>query len=156
MGKDAHLEHDLRYEPRRMNSWKWCSATGDSWEDGSLLIDKEERPLCRSGQGQAYRPQGAILQVAAGPVHGAAFAGRGHPRHYPGRRQRPRPAFLPGDGAKSSSPRRANLAGAKQGYDAIRNEAAKAGRDPDQMFLCNLVTPVAGRDQGPRPKTRWR
>jgi len=30
------------------------------------------------------------------------------------------------------------------GYDAIRNEAAKAGRDPDQMFLCNLVTPVAG------------
>ena len=37
-----------------------------------------------------------------------------------------------------------NLAGAKQGYDAIRNEAAKAGRDPDRMFLCNLVTPVAG------------
>ena len=37
-----------------------------------------------------------------------------------------------------------NLAGAKQGYDAIRNEAAKAGRDPDQMFLCNLTTPVCG------------
>ena len=37
-----------------------------------------------------------------------------------------------------------NLANAKQGYDAIRNEAAKAGRDPDQMFLCNLVTPVSG------------
>ena len=27
---------------------------------------------------------------------------------------------------------------------AIRNEAAKAGRDPDQMFLCNLTTPVCG------------
>ena len=26
----------------------------------------------------------------------------------------------------------------------IRNEAAKAGRDPDQMFLCNLMTPVSG------------
>ena len=25
-----------------------------------------------------------------------------------------------------------------------RNEAAKAGRDPDQMFLCNLTTPVCG------------
>ena len=25
-----------------------------------------------------------------------------------------------------------------------RNEAAKAGRDPDQMFLCNLMTPVCG------------
>src|SRR6202030_1631881 len=37
-----------------------------------------------------------------------------------------------------------NLANAKQGYDAIRSEAAKAGRDPDQMFMCNLVTPVSG------------
>jgi len=37
-----------------------------------------------------------------------------------------------------------NLAGAKQGYDAIRGEAARAGRDPGQMFLCNLVTPVCG------------
>ena len=37
-----------------------------------------------------------------------------------------------------------NLANAKQGYDAIRNEAAKAGRDPDQMFLCKLITSVCG------------
>ncbi|HAR18816.1 MAG TPA: LLM class flavin-dependent oxidoreductase, partial [Bradyrhizobium sp.] len=37
-----------------------------------------------------------------------------------------------------------NLANAKQGYDAIRGEAAKAGRDPDQIFLCNLITPVTG------------
>jgi len=37
-----------------------------------------------------------------------------------------------------------NLTGAKQGYDAIKAEAAKAGRDPDQMFLCNLITPVCG------------
>src|ERR1700749_1292142 len=37
-----------------------------------------------------------------------------------------------------------NLANARQDYDAIRSEAAKAGRDPDQMFLCNLVTPVSG------------
>ena len=36
------------------------------------------------------------------------------------------------------------LTHAKQGYDAIRNEAAKGGRDPDQMFLCNLTTPVCG------------
>jgi alkanesulfonate monooxygenase SsuD/methylene tetrahydromethanopterin reductase-like flavin-dependent oxidoreductase (luciferase family) len=37
-----------------------------------------------------------------------------------------------------------NLASARQGYEAIRTEAAKAGRDPDQMFLCNLTTPVCG------------
>ena len=37
-----------------------------------------------------------------------------------------------------------NVAAAKEGYAAVRNEAAKAGRDPDQMFLCNLTTPVCG------------
>src|SRR4029434_7391869 len=37
-----------------------------------------------------------------------------------------------------------NVAAAKEGYAAVRNEAAKAGRDPDQMFLCNLTTPVVG------------
>jgi alkanesulfonate monooxygenase SsuD/methylene tetrahydromethanopterin reductase-like flavin-dependent oxidoreductase (luciferase family) len=37
-----------------------------------------------------------------------------------------------------------NMAAAKQGYEAIKSEAAKAGRDPGQMFLCNLVTPVPG------------
>lgn len=35
-----------------------------------------------------------------------------------------------------------NLSAAKEGYAAVRNEAAKAGRDPDRMFLCNLTTPV--------------
>ena len=35
-----------------------------------------------------------------------------------------------------------NVAAAKEGYAAVRNEAAKAGRDPDQMRLCNLTTPV--------------
>jgi alkanesulfonate monooxygenase SsuD/methylene tetrahydromethanopterin reductase-like flavin-dependent oxidoreductase (luciferase family) len=37
-----------------------------------------------------------------------------------------------------------NVAAAKEGYAAVRNEALKAGRDPDQMFLCNLTTPVCG------------
>ncbi len=40
------------------------------------------------------------------------------------------------------SPSARNVAAAKQGYAAVRNEAAKAGRDPDQMLLCNLTTPV--------------
>ena len=51
---------------------------------------------------------------------------------------------MPDDGAKSIFTAARNLANAKQGYDAIKSEAAKAGRDPDQMFLCNLMTPVAG------------
>ena len=37
-----------------------------------------------------------------------------------------------------------NLANAKQGYAAIRTEAEKMGRNPDHMFLCNLITPIAG------------
>ncbi len=73
MGKDAHLEHDLRYD-RADEFMEVVLGHWDSWQDGSLLIDK-----------------GAIRQVAR-TIHGAALAA-GPPRYYPGRRQRPWPAF---------------------------------------------------------------
>ena len=41
-------------------------------------------------------------------------------------------------------PPRATSTGAKEGYDAVKDEAAKAGRDPDQIFICNMTTPVCG------------
>jgi alkanesulfonate monooxygenase SsuD/methylene tetrahydromethanopterin reductase-like flavin-dependent oxidoreductase (luciferase family) len=37
-----------------------------------------------------------------------------------------------------------NPAAARQGYEAVRTEAATCGRDPDQIFVCNLTTPVCG------------
>ena len=113
----------------------------DSWEDGALIIDKKSgrfadptkvKRLDHDGQFFKSRgpftvprsPQGHPVVIQAGASgRGQRFAGRWGEVIFTAAR---------------------NLPSAKQGYDAIRNEAAKAGRDPDQMFLCNLTTPVCG------------
>jgi alkanesulfonate monooxygenase SsuD/methylene tetrahydromethanopterin reductase-like flavin-dependent oxidoreductase (luciferase family) len=87
MGKDAHLEHDHRYD-RADEFMEVVLGHWDTWEDDH---GQKDRPLCRSDQGQAARPQGRVLQVAR-TVHGAAFATRPS-RRDPGRRIRPRPAL---------------------------------------------------------------
>src|SRR5262249_46696338 len=113
----------------------------DSWEDGALVIDKKsgrfadptkvkrldhDGPYFKSrGPFTVPRsPQGHPVVIQAGASgRGQRFAGRWGEVIFTAAR---------------------NLATARQGYDPIRNESAKAGRDPDQMFLCNLVTPVCG------------
>src|SRR6201989_2915042 len=143
MGKDHHLEHDLRYD-RADEFMEVVLGHWDSWEDGSLLIDKKtgrfadpnkvKRLDHRGPFFHATRPftvprspQGHPVVIQAGASgRGQRFAGRWGEVIFTAAR---------------------NLAGAKQGYEAIRNEAAKAGRDPEQMFLCNLTTPVCGATQ---------
>src|SRR6516165_1062801 len=138
MGKDHHLEHDLRYD-RADEFMEVVLGHWDAWEDGALLIDKKNgrfadpskvKRLDHNGPYFKSRgpftvprsPQGHPVVIQAGASgRGQSFAGRWGEVIFTAAR---------------------NLAGAKQGYDAIRSEAAKAGRDPDQMLLCNLVTPV--------------
>ncbi|MBS0531688.1 MAG: LLM class flavin-dependent oxidoreductase [Proteobacteria bacterium] len=140
MGKDQHLEHDLRYD-RADEFMEVVLGHWDSWEDGSLLIDKASgrfadpakvKRLDHKGQFFKSRgpftvprsPQGHPVIVQAGASgRGQRFAGRWGEVIFTAAR---------------------NLANAKQGYEAIKTEAAKAGRDPDHMFLCNLITPIAG------------
>ena len=140
MGKDAHLDHDFRYD-RADEFMEVVLGHWDSWEDGSLLIDKKSGRFADPTKvkrldhnGQFYKSRGpftvprsqqghpVIIQAGASG-RGQRFAGRWGEVIFTAAR---------------------NLAGARQGYDAVRNEAAKAGRDPDQMFLCNLTTPVCG------------
>ena len=33
---------------------------------------------------------------------------------------------------------------AKEGYQAVKGEAARLGRNPDHIFICNILMPVAG------------
>src|SRR5262249_60877340 len=33
---------------------------------------------------------------------------------------------------------------AKEAYGAVKDEAARLGRDPEQVFICNILTPIAG------------
>src|SRR5258707_5355076 len=113
----------------------------DSWEDGSLLIDKKSGRFADPAKVKRLDHKGPFFK-SRGPFT-VPRSQQGHPviiqAGASGRGQR-----FAGRWGEVIFTASRNLAGAKQGYDAIRNEAAKAGRDPDQMFLCNLVTPVAG------------
>jgi alkanesulfonate monooxygenase SsuD/methylene tetrahydromethanopterin reductase-like flavin-dependent oxidoreductase (luciferase family) len=131
MGRDQHLEHDLRYD-RAGEFMEVVLGHWDSWEDGSLLIDKKS--------GRFADPD----KVKRLDHRGAFFNSRG-PFTVP-RSQQGHPVIIQA-GASDRGQRFAgrwgevivtaarDLARAKQGYGAIRNEATKAGRDPDQCFF---------------------
>jgi FMN-dependent oxidoreductase (nitrilotriacetate monooxygenase family) len=138
MGKEEHLKHDLRYD-RADEFMEVVLGHWDTWQDGALIIDKKSGRYANPAkvkrldyEGQFFKsrgpftvprsPQGHPVIVQAGTSgRGQRFAGRWAEVIFT-------PFF--------------DLAMAKQGYAAIRNEAAKAGRDPDQMFLCNLTSPI--------------
>ena len=113
----------------------------DSWEDGSLLIDKKSGRFADPSKVKRLDHNGRFFK-SRGPFT-VPRSQQGHPvviqAGASGRGQR-----FAGRWGEVIFTAARNLANARQGYDAIRNEAAKAGRDPDQMFLCNLTTPVSG------------
>src|ERR1700759_1591080 len=140
LGKDAHLEHDYRYD-RADEFMEVVLGHWDSWEDGSLLIDKKSGRFADPSKVKRLDHNGAFFK-SRGPFT-VPRSPQGHPviiqAGASGRGQR-----FAGRWGEVIFTAARNLANAKQGYDAIKSEAAKAGRDADQMFLCNLVTPVAG------------
>ncbi|WP_128923505.1 LLM class flavin-dependent oxidoreductase [Bradyrhizobium guangxiense] len=138
MGRDSHPEHDSRYD-RADEFMEVVLGHWDTWEDGALIMDKTS--------GRFADP----TKVKRLDHNGPAFKSRG-PFTVP-RSQQGHPVIIQA-GASGRGQRFAgrwgeviftaarNLTAAKDGYAAVRNQAAKAGRDPDQMFLCNLTTPV--------------
>lgn len=138
MGRDSHPEHDSRYD-RADEFMEVVLGHWDTWEDGALIKDKTSGRFADPAKvkrldhrGQAFKSRGpftvprsqqghpVIIQAGASG-RGQRFAGRWGEVIFTAAR---------------------NLTAAKEGYASVRNEAAKAGRDPDQMFLCNLTTPV--------------
>ena len=97
MGKDAHLEHDFRYD-RADEFMEVVLGHWDSWEDGSLIIDKKSGRFADPDQGEAARPQGSSSSSRAGRSRC-----RARPRAIPSS-SRPAPAaaasVLPADGAR--------------------------------------------------------
>jgi FMN-dependent oxidoreductase (nitrilotriacetate monooxygenase family) len=140
MGAAAHGDHDRRYD-RADEFMEVVLGHWDTWEDGSLLIDKKSGRFADPAKVRRLDHKGQFFK-SRGPFT-VPRSQQGHPviiqAGASGRGQR-----FAGRWGEVIFTAARNLAGAKQGYDAIRNETAKAGRDPDQMFLCNLVTPVAG------------
>ncbi|MGX4807128.1 LLM class flavin-dependent oxidoreductase [Bradyrhizobium guangdongense] len=138
MGRDSHPEHDSRYD-KADEFMEVVLGHWDTWEDGALIMDKKS--------GRFADP----TKVKRLDHKGPAFKSRG-PFTVP-RSQQGHPVIIQA-GASGRGQRFAgrwgeviftaarNLVAAKEGYAAVRNEAAKVGHDPDEMFLCNLTTPV--------------
>jgi FMN-dependent oxidoreductase (nitrilotriacetate monooxygenase family) len=138
MGKDAHLEHDYRYD-RADEFMEVVLGHWDTWEDGSLIMDKTSGRFADPAKVKRLDHKGEFFK-SRGPFTVPRSA-QGHPviiqAGASGRGQR-----FAGRWGEVIFTAARNVAAAREGYAAVRNEAAKAGRDPDQMFLCNLTTPV--------------
>ena len=123
MGRDHHLEHDLRYD-RADEFMEVVLGHWDSWEDGSLLIDKKSGRFAGPDKVKRLDHRGAFFN-SRGPFT-VPRSQQGHP-------------VINQAGASDRGQRFAgrwgevivtaarDLARAKQGYGAIRNEATQGG-----------------------------
>ena len=114
----------------------------DSWEDGALIIDKKSGRFADPTKVKRLDHKGKFFK-SRGPFT-VPRSPQGHPVDHPGRRLRPRPALCRPLGRGDLHRRAQSRRAPSRAMTRSRNEAAKAGRDPDQMFLCNLTTPVCG------------
>ncbi|WP_262047885.1 LLM class flavin-dependent oxidoreductase [Bradyrhizobium sp. Bra78] len=138
MGRDSHPEHDSRYD-KADEFMEVVLGHWDTWEDGALIMDKKSGRFADPSKVKRLDHKGPAFK-SRGPFT-VPRSDQGHPviiqAGASGRGQR-----FAGRWGEVIFTAARNLQGAKDGYAAVRNEAAKAGRDPDQMFLCNLTTPV--------------
>jgi len=140
MGYDAHLDHELRYD-RADEFMEVVLGHWDAWDDGAIIVDKtagrfadpaKVKRLDHAGRFFKSRgpftvprsPQGHPVIIQAGASgRGRRFAGRWGEVIFAAAR---------------------TTAVAREGYDEVKGEAARLNRDPDRIFICNILTPVAG------------
>ena len=138
MGRDSHPEHDSRYD-KADEFMEVVLGHWDTWEDGALIMDKKSGRFADPEKVKRLDHKG-LFYKSRGPFT-VPRSDQGHPviiqAGASGRGQR-----FAGRWGEVIFTAARNLAAAKEGYASVRNEAAKAGRDPDAMFLCNLTTPV--------------
>jgi FMN-dependent oxidoreductase (nitrilotriacetate monooxygenase family) len=138
MGRDGVIEHDLRYD-RADEFMEVVLGHWDAWEDDALIVDKASGRFADGGRvhrldfaGEFFRSRGPFTVPRSAQGHPvviqAGQSGRG--RQFAGRW---------GEVIFVTSP---NIAFGKHSYAGLKEEAARFGRDPDGMLLCNLVTPV--------------
>jgi len=138
MGRDSHPEHDSRYD-RADEFMEVVLGHWDTWEDGALIMDKQSGRFADPSKVKRLDHKGPAFK-SRGPFT-VPRSDQGHPviiqAGASGRGQR-----FAGRWGEVIFTAARNLIAAKEGYAAVRNEAAKADRDPAQMRLCNLTTPV--------------
>ncbi len=138
MGRDEVMEHDSRYD-RADEFMEVVLGHWNSWDDDALILDRANgrfgdghkvRRLDHVGENFKSRgpftvprsPQGQPVIIQAGSSgRGRRFAARWSEVIFAAAH---------------------NLAHAQAGYKAQKDEIAAAGRDPEQVRMCNLILPV--------------
>ncbi|PZC43716.1 MAG: Flavin-dependent oxidoreductase, luciferase family [Chloroflexi bacterium] len=139
MGREAHLEHDTRYD----RADEFCEAVlghWDSWDDDAIVVDKENnlyahpdkvRKIDFKGKYLNSRgpftvprtPQGRpVIIQAGGSTRGKQFAARWGELIFAGYQ---------------------NADVGKVEYAALKKDAEEAGRNPDDMKIASLMYPIA-------------
>ena len=139
MGREAHLEHDTRYD----RADEFCEAVlghWDSWDDDAIVVDKENnlyahpdkvRKIDFKGKYLNSRgpftvprtPQGRPVVIqAGGSTRGKQFAARWGELIFAGYR---------------------NVDVGKIEYAALKKGAEEAGRNPDDMKIASLMYPIS-------------
>ncbi|HEX8969260.1 MAG TPA: LLM class flavin-dependent oxidoreductase [Chloroflexota bacterium] len=143
MGRSGVLEHDLRYD-RADEFMQVVLGHWDSWADDALIVDKASGRFADGAKVHRLDHAGAFFQ-SRGPFTVPRSA-QGHPviiqAGQSGRGQRFAGRW--GEIIFSTAP---SLALGKRTYAGLKAEAAAAGRDPDAMLVCNLVTPVCAESR---------
>jgi FMN-dependent oxidoreductase (nitrilotriacetate monooxygenase family) len=140
MGREEHLAHDLRYD-KADEFMEVVLGHWDTWDDGSIIIDKKTgryadptkvKRLDHKGKYFTSRgpftvprsPQGNPVIIQAGASgRGQRFAGRWGEVIFAAAR---------------------NTEMGKEGCKAVKDEAARLGRNPDHISICNILMPVVG------------
>jgi FMN-dependent oxidoreductase (nitrilotriacetate monooxygenase family) len=140
MGRDEHLPHDLRYD-RADEFMEVVLGHWDTWDDGAIIVDKStgryadpSRVRRLDHRGKFYKSRGpftvprsaqghAVIVQAGASGRGQRFAGRWGEVIFAAAR---------------------NVEAAREGYRAVKGEAARLGRNPDHIHICNILMPVCG------------
>jgi FMN-dependent oxidoreductase (nitrilotriacetate monooxygenase family) len=140
MGRDGHMEHDLRYD-RADEFMEVVLGHWDAWDDGALIIDKKTGRFADPAKVKRLDYNGKFFK-SRGPFTVPRSA-QGHPviiqAGASGRGQR-----FAGRWGEVIFAAGRNTDIAKEGYDAVKGEAARLGRNPDHIFICNMLLTVAG------------
>ena len=143
MGRVEAMEHDRRYD-RADEFMEIVLGHWDAWEDDALIVDKSTGRFADGARvhrldyrGEYLQSHGTFTVPRSAQGHPvviqAGQSGRGH-----------RFAARWGEVIFATAP---NVAIGQRNYAELKDGAARAGRDPDAMVICNLVTPVCGATQ---------
>jgi FMN-dependent oxidoreductase (nitrilotriacetate monooxygenase family) len=140
MGREEHLAHDLRYD-KADEFMEVVLGHWDTWDDGAILVDKKSGRYADPGKVKRLDHRGKYF-TSRGPFT-VPRSPQGHPvivqAGASGRGQR-----FAGRWGEVIFAAARNAEAAKEGYQAVKSEAARLGRDPDRISICNILMPVVG------------